>query len=918
MKRTRIPLVLVILLIASLASTSLVGAEPGSFEPEVAPDSAPPIVFPGYYLVGSKNLDPAQFYQGGDMQFFSWAQIHTGPNSFNWAAVDQYIATHRMVNGRRKGVGISITTYDGREAEGIRMMPAWARNNNTQFKGHDGNLIQSTNYSFESGLAFWATSGQVEVSTATAQEGSRSARIGGAADTTSTLFRGGLRIPVELAPDGINELTFWWRTEASAADAGDTLRVELLEGNNLIATVHTAANTSGNTAWQRVTFSLLPHQGYWATLRFTVVNNGTEPHTSFYVDNVSIRTQPYIPRYWSSEYLNAYKTFVDALGARYRDNPDVAFISIGTGQYGETRATGTFDRPATQANGLPDSRSWVATVNAITDMYVNAFSRNGRLRKVLLLQNAPFQYNVQEREDFSDYAGQRKVGLSFNGLYWDWNFAETVKTPISQVGDQFYGVAAFDTLIRYRDTVAVGFETYNYMLGDQYGTIPNESEFFYWATLLALHYGTDYVRLSNYAGWYLGPNDTPNTAYTDIMRWAAPYFGAGLGPNDVPPPSVWVAMREHVFPSCYWLAQQNCESTTSWPPLGNFQFFLYQLDDKPGGRTVPETSMASWGGRTPQLGLCPPGSPGPPGYPCNQNAYNPALPKLVREGLMIRRTDQATNNPFMYFDVDDRYIYDGANTVEITVTYWDRGTDRWRLQYDSTSGPKYATPLGGANPWVQKQGSNQFRKVTFWLTDARFADGLTGNVDFILDSRSEASANDGDEWIHFVDVRKVSSTPATPTPTLTPTPTDTPTPTPTPTPTATPTRTPTPTPTATATPTATPTPTTGDIVGQVFVDLNGNGVKDEEDQPLAAVNVMLYEGGGSLVGIVSSSEQGNFGFQQLSPGTYRVQPNAANGYFPRPPEQVVQVSAGQTYRVALPHYPYLRFYMPVMLKDAAP
>ena len=65
------------------------------------------------------------------------------------------------------------------------------------------------------------------------------------------------------------------------------------------------------------------------------------------------------------------------------------------------------------------------------------------------------------------------------------------------------------------------------------------------------------------------------------------------------------------------------------------------------------------------------------------------------------------------------------------------------------------------------------------MNDARFADGLAEGIDFKLDSRDENGANDGDEWIHLVDVRVTGGAVATPTPT--PTPTNTPTRTPTPT-----------------------------------------------------------------------------------------------------------------------------------------
>jgi hypothetical protein len=325
------------------------------------------------------------------------------------------------------------------------------------------------------------------------------------------------------------------------------------------------------------------------------------------------------------------------------------------------------------------------------------------------------------------------------------------------------------------------------------------------------------VRLSGYAGWYLGPNDTPVRDYTDIMLWAKPYFGKSAANA----PSVWTAMREHMTPICYW-SVGNCEFSSNWPPLGNFEFWLYQKDAAPGGKTKPETHLewietSAQGLQRPDLGLCPQTSAGPldptdPSrpYPCFNDAYNTELP-TARESFSIRRTDQASNNHSMFFDIDPGYMFDGNYTADIQVRYLDKGADQLRLQYESTTGPKYAAIKGTTNTVVTKQNTNQFRTVTFTVSDARFADGLPGSTDFAIDSRSGEGANDGNEWIHFVDVRKYDPVLPTNTPTVTRTATPTATPTstntPTATPTATATRTPTVTPTATNTPTATSTPT---------------------------------------------------------------------------------------------------------------
>lgn len=72
---------------------------------------------------------------------------------------------------------------------------------------------------------------------------------------------------------------------------------------------------------------------------------------------------------------------------------------MGTGQFGETRATDVKDRGATMTNGLT-SDLWITTVKAITDYYVTAFSQANTLRKTTL-DTVPFQFIARERTEFS-------------------------------------------------------------------------------------------------------------------------------------------------------------------------------------------------------------------------------------------------------------------------------------------------------------------------------------------------------------------------------------------------------------------------------------------------------------------------------------------------------------------------------------
>lgn len=819
MRRKYLLTVLAVLAMVVLLATTWASAERlPQGDSEQQPEAGPTSAAPGFYIVGSKNLNPAAFNQSGDMQFFTWAELNPAQGVYDFGRVQQFISDHYQAPSATspgKMTAISITPYDGRGGDGAQAMPAWVRaQTNTTIEGSVTQQIR--NGTFDTGsLNPWDTSSPAVLDTNNPHSGSYSVKLGDMGNTTAELRQYSVRIPRVLA---MGQMTYWWRSSSSDgnADPDDRLIMEILDGSSVVVQVQNQASL-GNQGWQQVSFDLRPYDGHWSTVQFKLVNDNDTTITAVWIDDISLEVQPILPKFWSEEYLGFYGNFVQALGAALRNDSRLDFVGMGTGEFGETRASDNEDDTATRANGL-DEQGWITTVNRITDMYVSAFSQGGRLRKNVMLQNAPFQYQPFERRDFSAYAATRDAGLSFNGLFYEWNSAVTY--PYPNAGGA-WRLKAFDPMIEYGDQVPASFETYNYMVGNNTSLGTGISDTFYWSVLNALDKHATYLRMSNYAGWFLGANDQPVPAYTDIMGWAKPYFGKSLSDSSRFPQSVWVAMRDHLFPICYYNNSYDCENVTDWPDLGNFEYWLYQYDKIPGfegGQTKPEThqqyvNSAQYGVQSPQMGLCPEGSAGPLDYPCFTNVYNWQLPK-VREAQFIRRTQQETNNPFMWFDIDDRYAYNGQGySANITITYWDRGTDRFLLQYDSLSGPKYATPQGGSNPWVQKTGSNGFRQVIFRVTDARFANGLPEGIDFKLDSRDETGAMDGNEWIHFVDVRVTGAALSTPTPTATPThtPTRTPTSTPTSTPTNTPTRTPTAThtstPTATHTPTATATPT---------------------------------------------------------------------------------------------------------------
>ena len=465
-----------------------------------------------------------------------------------------------------------------------------------------------------------------------------------------------------------------------------------------------------------------------------------------------------IPKYWHWAYLQKYGNFVRALGQRFDGDPRLEFVIMGVGVYGETQPCVEAYDQCMRDNGL-SGPLWVSTVKQVVDMYGQAFHTT----RVVIPGTPRFQH-ICERKEWTDYAALT-YGIG------DFHAAMQADADSQFIPDKpgFEGCGTVDPILKWGLTYPTGQEAYQYMT-------PTEEET-YWGVLGVLHRHNTWLTIDyspqDWRGWLL-QDAQGNVRYYNfpILEFANRYLGRTLQDT----PSVWVAMRESGY---LW-----------YPECGNFDFWLYQDDSVPGGKTVVVTYRTGLNFPTTTAGCAITNK--------TEQGVNLGGSWVGKESWITRRTDAASGNPYMFFKVDDGYLFNTNQTVTVTVTYFDRGTDRWDLFYDSTSGER----LGGS---VYKTNSLTWKKATFVLANARFANGLTGGSDFYIDGRS-----DGDEYIHFVDVTKSGSAGPTSTPTPTPipaTPSNTPTRTPTftPGPTATPTRTP--TATSTPTPTFTPGPT---------------------------------------------------------------------------------------------------------------
>ncbi len=183
-----------------------------------------------------------------------------------------------------------------------------------------------------------------------------------------------------------------------------------------------------------------------------------------------------------------------------------------------------------------------------------------------------------------------------------------------------------------------------------------------------------------------------------LLRFANRYLGRTLADT----PSVWVALRD---------TDLTVTPNPWFPDAGNFEFWLYQDDTVPGGQTVPVWNVGT-----------------------------------TAEGRYARRTDSASRNHSMYFDVDSGYGYGSLYQATFTVTYYDAGVDRWELRYDALSAPDKVARV------VTKTNTKTWKTVSFVVNDAYFADRLPGGSTHPGSDFRIWNGGDGDETISFVDV----------------------------------------------------------------------------------------------------------------------------------------------------------------------
>ena len=119
-------------------------------------------------------------------------------------------------------------------------------------------------------------------------------------------------------------------------------------------------------------------------------------------------------------------------------------------------------------------------------------------------------------------------------------------------------------------------------------------------------------------------------------------------------------------------------------------------------------------------------------------------------GLDCRSTTTSSVKQYFYFNIDDGFAYNGSRqVVDITVHYFDNGTEALTLQYDSmgTSAYKDAT-------LIRKTNSNTWKSYTWHLTDARLANRQNLGADFRIRAAAGSITSIDLVYIHDFEPEK--------------------------------------------------------------------------------------------------------------------------------------------------------------------
>lgn len=383
----------------------------------------------------------------------------------------------------------------------------------------------------------------------------------------------------------------------------------------------------------------------------------------------------------NSQFQEAVKPFLIALADRYKNDPRFLYIDMRSPfdrSSGEFSISSIYNEAKNQFQLTPANfESWG---KQFFDDYKQAFA--GQEKKLIMMisgQIHPDLKTAAENLLLYGYAlgyGQRD-GLPSNTYLWSF-FGHNVSAD---------GYVAYDeSLPPYGNRSFLGSELTEFdPNSDDFGPRSLTKYRFWYALLYTQQMHRSWLAIP-------GRFDVYNDAYYGpMLKWAEMEFGKTVADA----PDAWAWMKENKYSGYYF------DDPTNITTIKNVERWLYQRDVADG-----LTVKTEW---------------------VDDSAMPYRTGIVTGSEYQARRTDRASGNDYIYFDIDDRFLSGGPTDVYVKVTFLDsQPTGSWRLEYDNGSNIYTSTPD------VNNTATAQWQTVTFRLPDF-FADNRqNAGMDFRL------------------------------------------------------------------------------------------------------------------------------------------------------------------------------------------
>ncbi len=112
---------------------------------------------------------------------------------------------------------------------------------------------------------------------------------------------------------------------------------------------------------------------------------------------------------------------------------------------------------------------------------------------------------------------------------------------------------------------------------------------------------------------------------------------------------------------------------------------------------------------------------------------------------IARRTDLSSGNPYIYFDLDDRFDVEGSVIIKVEIL--DDSNASWHLEYHDPNLGLVVTPE------FVNQGDGHVKTVSFAIPEPHFANGMEHGMDFRVNCTGPENVSV--RWVRVVNLDRL-------------------------------------------------------------------------------------------------------------------------------------------------------------------